>query len=101
MEMDVQIESAPEPLHEGDRRRCVGHGGMPASHSKTRNLPRANGHDRADWRQAQALWARAACRAPPALVLEGPNPLIAGEEDDFTPNGYAVLTLDGPHLSNR
>ena len=79
--------------------RCIGHGGMPASRSKTRNLPRADGFDRADWRKADALWAAGGVRlAPPALVLEGPNPLISGEEDDFTPNGYAVLTLDGPHL---
>ncbi len=79
--------------------RCIGHGGMPASRAKTRNLPAASGVGHADWRQAPALWAAGGVRlAPPALVLEGPNPLIAGEEDDFTPNGYAVLRLDGPHL---
>ena len=36
--------------------------------------------------------------APPSLILEGQNPFIPGEEDDFTPHGFAVLTLDGPHL---
>lgn len=79
--------------------RCIGHGGMPESRKMTRNLPKAPGQDKADWRLAPArLCAKGTVVAPPSLVLEGPNPLIVGEEDKFTPNGYAVLTFDGPHL---
>jgi calcineurin-like phosphoesterase family protein len=79
--------------------RCIGHGGMPQGRAKTRNLPKAVGQDKADWRQAPArVEANGARIAPPFLVLEGRNPHIPGEEDDFTPHGYAVLTLDGPHL---
>ena len=79
--------------------RCVGHGGMPQGRKQTRNLPKAAGQERGDWRQAPARVNSGGTRlAPPFLVLEGPNPLITGEEDDFTPHGYAVLTVDGPHL---
>lgn len=82
--------------------RCIGHGGMPESRKQTRGLPKAAGHDAADWRQApEKRDANGRRLAPPSLLLEGPNPHIKGEEDDFTPNGYAVLTLDGPHLTEQ
>jgi hypothetical protein len=79
--------------------RCIGHGGMPQCRTETRDLPKAPGQDKADWRLAPARKDEHGNRiAPPFLVLEGRNPYIPGEEDDFTPHGYAVLTLDGPHL---
>jgi hypothetical protein len=79
--------------------RCIGHGGMPQSRKKTRGLPKAPGFDRADWRLAPAKLDGSGRRlAPPGLVLEGRNPYIKGEEDDFTPHGYAVLTFDGKFL---
>jgi hypothetical protein len=79
--------------------RCIGHGGMPQARRETRHLPNANGQARADWRQAPArVGANGTRIAPPFLVLEGRNPHIPGEEDDFTPHGYGVLTLDGRHL---
>jgi hypothetical protein len=79
--------------------RCIGHGGMPQSRKKTKGLPKAAGFDRADWRQAPARLDGSGRRlAPPALVLEGRNPYVKGEEDDFSPHGYAVLTVDGEHL---
>ena len=78
--------------------RCIGHGGMPQSRKKTHALPKAIGFDIADWRQAPAKVDLNGSRvAPPSLVLEGRNPDIPGEEDKFTPHGYAILTLDGPH----
>ena len=78
--------------------RCIGHGSMPESRKKTRNLPKATGQHAGDWRQAPALVTNGVRLAPPSLVLEGPNRYIKGEEDDFLPHGYAVLTLDGSHL---
>ncbi len=82
--------------------RCIGHGGMPESRKRTRNLPRASEKmfERAEWRragtrEAGGLWL------PSATVLEGPNPFIPGEEDKFTPHGYAVLALDGPKLTEQ
>lgn len=79
--------------------RCVGHGGMPESRKKTLGLPQAIGYSKADWRQVPAkVDGLGVCVAPPSLVLEGPNPYISGEEEEFTPHGYAILTLDGSHL---
>jgi hypothetical protein len=71
---------------------------MPQSRKETRDLPKAIGCDKADWRLAPAKFDGGNRLAPPSLVLEGPNPDIPDEEEKFTPNGYAVLTLDGPHL---
>jgi hypothetical protein len=79
--------------------RCIGHGGMPQSRAKTYDLPSAPGPNKADWRLAPQLLDPTGARlAPPSLVLEGPNPYIPGEQDLFSPHGYAVLTFDGPRL---
>jgi hypothetical protein len=82
--------------------RCIGHGGMPESRARTRDLARATGkiYERADWRHvAEKTFGN--LTIPPASVLEGPNPFIPGEEDKFTPHGYAVLTLDGRKLTEQ
>ena len=36
--------------------------------------------------------------APSCLVLDGPNPLVKGEEQRFGPHGYLTLEFDGPEL---
>jgi hypothetical protein len=38
---------------------------------------------------------------PRAVVLEGPNELIPGEEEKFSPHGYGVLNFDGEHLEEE
>jgi hypothetical protein len=91
------IYQDPDP-RSGLLGRCIGHGGMPQGRKETRNLPAAAGFGNGDWRQAPAKVAGGVQLAPRSAILEGPNPLIPGEEDDFTPHGYAVLTLDGAHL---
>jgi Calcineurin-like phosphoesterase len=82
--------------------RCIGHGGMPQSRSKTRDLPRATEqrYERADWRRSAAASFNGLA-LPSMAVLEGRNEYIAGEEDRFAPHGYAVLTLDGPTLQEQ
>jgi hypothetical protein len=79
--------------------RCIGHSGMPQSRYSTIGLRRAAGseYERADWRfcTAQTVQGNALSRA---IVLEGPNELIDGEEEKFLPHGYGVLSLDGTHL---
>lgn len=82
--------------------RCIGHGGMPQSRDLTINLPRAGGaaYERADWRSCAALTVDGN-PLPSAVVLEGRNEYIIGEEDKFSPHGYAVLTFDGPHLKEE
>jgi hypothetical protein len=78
--------------------RCIGHGGMPQSRDKTKDLPRVSGQDKADWRRAPARTDGGGNTIPSALVLEGGNPYLGDEAEKFTPHGYAVLTLDGPRL---
>ncbi|MEA2903274.1 MAG: hypothetical protein QOI12_661 [Alphaproteobacteria bacterium] len=82
--------------------RCIGHSGMPESGTKTGNLPRAGepAYAKAEWRRspAQTIEGNA---LPNAVVLSGRNEYIKGEEDKFTPHGYAVLTLDGPSLKEQ
>jgi hypothetical protein len=82
--------------------RCIGHSGMPQSHTKTRNLPRATARpfERGDWRRSTAQ-IKEGNPLPSCVVLEGRNPYIKNEEDKFTPHGYAVLTLDGPVLKEQ
>jgi hypothetical protein len=79
--------------------RCIGHGGMPQARDLTKDLPRAT-----DARYAAADWR--VCAEKPmdrnvlsrAVVLEGSNPFITGEEERFAPHGFCVLEFDGPHL---
>jgi hypothetical protein len=82
--------------------RCIGHGGMPQSRKKTRELPRAHEaiYQSADWRRSPAVSLENNL-LPSVTVLEGPNPFISGEEDKFSPHGYAVLVLDGPRLREQ
>ncbi len=82
--------------------RCIGHGGMPQSRSATRHLPLADGKlfERATWRRAEAA-EFAGNRLSSVVVLDGPNEFIPGEEDLFSPHGYAMLHFDGPRLTEQ
>ena len=48
-------------------------------------------------------WKKLAAKsnAPGCLVLDGPNPLIPGEEEKFGPHGYLTLSFDGAQLVER
>jgi len=95
------IFQAPDPQF-GLLARCIGHGGMPQSRRVTRDLPREQSPEfsRAEWVRSAAC-TREGNALPDVVVLEGRNPLIPGEEEKFTPHGYAVLTLDGPTLKEE
>jgi Calcineurin-like phosphoesterase len=82
--------------------RCIGHSGMPQSRKATIGLARAEGKafERADWRTCPARTVEGN-PLPQAVVLEGPNEYIIGEESKFTPHGYAVLAFDGAHLTEE
>jgi Calcineurin-like phosphoesterase len=82
--------------------RCVGHSGMPQTRAETIGLPRAVGdaYQRADWRFHAPITVEGV-RLARAAVLEGPNEFIVGEEEKFTPHGYAVLNFDGAHLEEE
>jgi hypothetical protein len=79
--------------------RGIDHGGMPQARDLTKGLPRAVDprYAAADWRVCaeKTVGSNVLSRA---VVLEGPNPFITGEEEKFTPHGFSVLEFDGPHL---
>ena len=82
--------------------RCIGHGGMPESRDATRDLPSAeeSKYQDADWRRSPSQ-AKLGNVLPGCIVLEGSNPDILGEEDKFTPHGYAIITVEGPTLKEQ
>lgn len=77
--------------------RCIGHGGIPSPRkAKVTDAP-------TDRSLSGIAWKRLAANAdaPSCLVLDGPNPLVAGEEDKFGPHGYLTLEFAGPNLTER
>jgi hypothetical protein len=77
--------------------RCIGHGGIPAPRkSEVKNAP-------VDRQLSGITWNRlsATSDSPACLVLDGPNPLVPGEEDKFGPHGYLTLEFSGPNLVER
>jgi Calcineurin-like phosphoesterase len=82
--------------------RCIGNSGMPDSRDPTRNLPQASEpvYNRAEWRRSRAQ-NKEGNLLPDVVVLEGRNEYIKGEEDKFSPHGYAVLNFDGPSLTEQ
>lgn len=77
--------------------RCIGHGGIP-SPRKTEVM-----NAQADRVLNGIVWKRLAesPTSPSCLVLDGPNPLVKGEEEKFGPHGYLTLEFDGPNLTER
>lgn len=77
--------------------RCVGHGGIPH--------PRLDLVKQAPVEKATAgvKWHRLPANAgsPSCLFLDGPNLLIAGEEEKFGPHGYLTLDFNGAALTER
>ena len=65
-------------------------------------MPRAVGdaYQHAAWRFHAPITVEGV-RLARAAVLEGPNEFIVGEEEKFTPHGYAVLNFDGAHLEEE
>jgi hypothetical protein len=67
--------------------RCVGHAGMPEFRPSAMGPP-------VPTRQFRRFAGNAAAGVPSALVLDGPNPFIKGEEKKFTPHGYMMLRFE-------
>ena len=77
--------------------RCIGHGGIPAPRKfEVRGAPTARNMHGIAWKKLAAN-----SNAPGCLVLDGPNPLIPGEEEKFGPHGYLTLSFDGAQLVER
>jgi hypothetical protein len=73
--------------------RCIGHSGFPYFRDDFGNAPRQAAAGNLEFRRLSGLEA-----APPALVLDGPNPYVEGYADEYGPNGYLTLRFSGPSL---
>jgi hypothetical protein len=81
--------------------RCIGHGGYP--YFREPSLKFAEVADPklveyAFWREIPADSARG---APRAILLDGPNPDLGAEKDDYGLNGYVTLEFTGATLTER
>jgi predicted phosphodiesterase len=77
--------------------RCIGHGGIPSPrNSAVLSAPADRSLNGISWKRLSAT-----ADAPSSLALDGPNPLIKGEEDKFGPHGYLTLEFNGPGLVER
>jgi len=72
--------------------RCVGHAGMPEFRPAMLGPRKPN---------RQWLRLEKTAQSPGALVLDGPNPYIMGEETKFTPHGFVGLEFDDDRLMER
>ena len=81
--------------------RCIGHGGYPYFREPSLPFARSENHAGAAgafWRAMPGKGSNPPHIVPPSLLLDGPNPYVAGYEDDYGPNGYLTLEFDGPNL---
>lgn len=77
--------------------RCIGHGGIPAPRqSEVLSAPADRSLNGIAWKRLSET-----ADAPSSLVLDGPNPLVKGEEVKFGPHGYLTLDFNGPNLIER
>lgn len=70
----------------GLKGRCVGHGGFPSS----RDTGIGARGDKYQW-----IHMHAKPHAPEALLLDGPNFWVTAGPEQYSPNGYLFLELDG------
>jgi predicted phosphodiesterase len=74
--------------------RCIGHAGMPQRRGKERDAPSEIKVGNMDWRRLAAK----PLVSPSALILDGPNDLIPGNEKTYSPHGYVTLQISGKKL---
>ena len=54
-----------------------------------------------DAQKGDVAWRKLAAKpgiVPSAVILDGPNPYIKGEEKTYSPHGYVTLEFDGKKL---
>jgi len=74
----------------GVKGRCIGHGGFPAFRDSFQ-VPTPNGVD-FHWQRLSKIDNQ---RIPSALVLDGTNEFMPGEEKRYSPHGYVTLEFAG------
>jgi hypothetical protein len=75
--------------------RCAGHSGFPYFRDKLQNAPIV------EHKPLDTKWHRLDAKnmLPGAIILDGPNPYLTGEESKYGVQGYMSLEFDGPHLN--
>jgi hypothetical protein len=71
--------------------RCIGHSGIPYRRDDVKNAPIEEARNGAEWRR---IWSDDPV-IPSGLILDGPNPDVKGKVNQYGPNGYLTLMLDG------
>jgi hypothetical protein len=83
----------PHP-HYGLHARCIGHSGMPYTRKPLGDASTSKTVGDLIWRKLDGKGAIPGC-----LALDGPNVHIKEKAEKYGPNGYLVLDLNGPHLT--
>lgn len=73
--------------------RCIGHGGMPQQRGDEKTAPIDSKVGDVAWRILKAKTG-----VPSALILDGPNPDIKGDEQSYSPHGYVTIEFNGKKL---
>lgn len=89
--------------------RCIGHGGIPyfrdTEELQSRHGQRQKGANGSIWYRMDGASLSAdksrvpgGLKVPPSLILDGPNPYLDDEADDYGPHGYVSLEFEGDRL---
>lgn len=89
--------------------RCIGHGGMPYYRDtielENRNGQRQTGANGSTWYRMNGAkltqnesGVPGGLIVPPSLILDGPNPYLDDEAEDYGPHGYVALEFEGDRL---
>jgi hypothetical protein len=70
--------------------RCVGHGGMPQTRGPEQVAPAEDSIANVTWRRLGKKVG-----VPSALILDGPNDYIPGQEKGYSPHGFLTVSLSG------
>jgi predicted phosphodiesterase len=73
--------------------RCIGHGGMPQRRGAEKEAP-------VDLEKCGVTWRKLPAKlgVPSAVILDGPNHFIKGDEKTYSPHGYVTLRFAGKAL---
>jgi hypothetical protein len=78
--------------------RCAGHSGYPYFRDSLSAYPIASAPTKdITWRKITSELST----FPPAIILDGPNPYIKGEESKYGTQGYITLEFDDKHLNEK
>jgi hypothetical protein len=89
--------------------RCIGHGGIPyfrdTKELEKRHGVRRNGVNESTWYRMDGVGLTSdqsrvpgGLKIPASLILDGPNPYLDAEANNYGPHGYVTLEFEGDRL---